>query len=142
MKRYVLGFAFDMKEKSLLLLAKNRPDWQRGHLNGVGGHIESGETPNDAMTREWAEEIFSDLAEWRLFARLSGDGWECYCYRATIELFNVSSVEDENCLIVKLSKPLPSNIMPNLSWLIPMAQMRNRHDWPFEIREMASIDMG
>lgn len=142
MKSYVLGFAFDPKEKSVLLLSKNRPEWQRGHLNGVGGSIEGDETPIQAMEREWGEEIYASPASWRLFARLSGKDWECYCFRASVEISGASAVEDEDIMEVNLENRLPSSIIPNLSWLIPMARMINRRDWPFEIREMASMVSG
>ncbi len=56
MKRMVLGFAFNPFANKVLLIHKNRPDWQRGKLNGVGGHIEGSETSRDAMVREFREE--------------------------------------------------------------------------------------
>lgn len=56
--RYVLGFMFDHEEKHVLLIWKNRPKWQAGKLNGIGGKIEAGETPLQAMEREFTEETF------------------------------------------------------------------------------------
>lgn len=53
---YVLGFMFNLAESKVLLVWKNRPAWQAGKLNGVGGKIEEGETPIQAMNREFAEE--------------------------------------------------------------------------------------
>ena len=53
---YVLGFMFNEAESKVLLVWKNRPAWQAGKLNGVGGKIEAGETPVQAMNREFAEE--------------------------------------------------------------------------------------
>lgn len=53
---YVLGFMFNEDESKVLLIMKNRPAWQAGKLNGVGGKIEAGETPIQAMEREFAEE--------------------------------------------------------------------------------------
>ena len=40
----------------ILLVKKDRPDWQKGRLNLVGGHIEEGETPEQAALRELQEE--------------------------------------------------------------------------------------
>ncbi len=56
MKRYVVGFMFDSKMESVVMVKKNRPAWQAGLHNGIGGKIEDGETPVDAMVREFSEE--------------------------------------------------------------------------------------
>jgi 8-oxo-dGTP diphosphatase len=54
-QKYVLGFAFD-KSDNVILVRKQKPKWQKGLLNGVGGKIEIGETSSDAMFREFREE--------------------------------------------------------------------------------------
>jgi 8-oxo-dGTP pyrophosphatase MutT (NUDIX family) len=51
---YCLGYAFF--SNYVVLIEKNRPDWQKNKLNGIGGKVEEGETGQDAMTREWVEE--------------------------------------------------------------------------------------
>jgi 8-oxo-dGTP pyrophosphatase MutT (NUDIX family) len=56
--RYVVGFLFSEDESRVLLVWKNRPAWQDGKLNGVGGKIEAGETPLQAMEREFKEETY------------------------------------------------------------------------------------
>ena len=53
---YVVGFLFNPDMTEVVLIKKNRPDWQKGLLNGVGGKIESGEDPITAMIREFKEE--------------------------------------------------------------------------------------
>ena len=55
-KRYVLGFVMDEKKEKIVLVHNNRPDFQAGKLNGLGGKIEEGETPEEAMKREILEE--------------------------------------------------------------------------------------
>ena len=40
-KYYVLGFLFSPDCKRVALIIKNRPDWQAGFLNGIGGKIDS-----------------------------------------------------------------------------------------------------
>lgn len=60
MKRYCCGFMFDDEKRRVCLVRKNRPDWQRGLLNGVGGHIEEGESALGAMVREFEEETGVD----------------------------------------------------------------------------------
>lgn len=56
MKRYSLGFIQSLDGSRVLLMQKNRPVFLAGLYNGVGGHIEEGETPVQAMTRECDEE--------------------------------------------------------------------------------------
>lgn len=53
---YVLGIMFSEDEKKVLTIWKNRPSWQAGKLNGIGGKIEAGESPLEAMHREFIEE--------------------------------------------------------------------------------------
>jgi 8-oxo-dGTP pyrophosphatase MutT (NUDIX family) len=53
---YVLGIMFSENEKKVLVIWKSRPAWQVDKLNGIGGKIEEGETPIEAMHREFREE--------------------------------------------------------------------------------------
>ena len=53
---YVAGFTFSENDTDVLLIEKQNPAWQRGFLNAVGGKIEPGEQPLEAMTREFKEE--------------------------------------------------------------------------------------
>ena len=56
MKKYVVGFMFDDQIQNVCLIKKNRPEWQLGKLNGVGGKVDARETPLEAMVREFREE--------------------------------------------------------------------------------------
>ena len=80
-QRYVLGFAFF--EDKVVLIRKERPAWQAGFLNGVGGHIEdSDKTPADAMAREFSEEtsVMTSVGRWMSFAIMRGKDWDCHCF--------------------------------------------------------------
>lgn len=46
-----------LKKDNKILLAMKKRSFGEGKFNGVGGKIESGETPEDAMIRETEEEI-------------------------------------------------------------------------------------
>ena len=54
-KGYVLGFMFSPDMERILLMRKNRPEFQAGKFNGIGGKIEGTETPLQAMIREFEE---------------------------------------------------------------------------------------
>jgi len=73
MTRYVVGFAFSPDYSWVLLLREAKPPWQAGRLNGVGGKIEAGETAQQAMAREFAEEvgIVTSENQWRVVAAIS-----------------------------------------------------------------------
>lgn len=59
-RHYVLGFVFSEGLTAVMLIHKKRPERLAGLLDGVGGKIEPGETPLQAMVRECEEE--SNLA--------------------------------------------------------------------------------
>lgn len=80
-KRYVLAFLFDKDEENVLLIRKNRPDFQAGKLNGLGGKIKDGETPLEAVSRVVAEE--------------SGINLPTHSYKSVGVIQNVND-EDEN----------------------------------------------
>lgn len=70
---YVVGFAFSGHLDCVAMITKTKPEWQNGLLNGIGGKIEDGETPLQAMIREWDEEceILVDK-DWKQFAVVAG----------------------------------------------------------------------
>lgn len=63
---YVCGLVYG-PDNTVVLIKKNRPDWQKGYLNGVGGKVEVNETPLDAMVREFNEECGVVIKEWKHF---------------------------------------------------------------------------
>lgn len=85
MTQYCLGFLLN-NNKGMVLLLERSKTWQKGRLNGVGGHVEAGETPLAAMYREAYEEADlkpEDHSPWELFAVMKfGRGDEVFCYKA------------------------------------------------------------
>lgn len=129
---YVLGFLFDVNTENVLLLRKNRPDWQKGKLNGIGGKVEAGETPKDAMYRE-AEEEIGALNGWEWVCCVENaneevdEKWKVDVYVAIdVNLQNFSAKTDEQIEIHPV-KNLPSEVIENLHWLIPMAIHDNEY---------------
>ncbi len=71
MKEWSLGFIFDREFQFVILLKKSRT-MHVGLWNGVGGKVESGETPLQSMIRECMEETKMDITDWTLVGFLEG----------------------------------------------------------------------
>lgn len=125
MQEYVCGFAFNSSMTEVLLIRKNRPEWQKGFLNGVGGHIEDGETSIEAMLREFKEEAGLDTISenWTSLIILSDPfgSWRVYFYYGIFYLNMAKSMTDELLIPVDLNVLHKHKVIPNLLWLIPMA---------------------
>lgn len=77
MDKYVLGLAFDDLGR-IALIKKLKPEWQKDRWNGIGGKVEEGEAPIDAMTREFREEtgVTITIAQWQWIGFMHGSvGW-------------------------------------------------------------------
>lgn len=123
--RYVVGFAFTPNKSHVVLIQKNRPDWQAGKLNGVGGHIEDGESPVQAMAREFKEEtgVTTSAEQWSQAAKLQGPLFELFVYQTVSDLAHTAtSITDEKVYVlpVNLNEFLASGV-PNLAWLVAVA---------------------
>jgi 8-oxo-dGTP diphosphatase len=152
-KSYVLGFCFNARLDQVVLIEKTRPQWQAGRLNGVGGHIENGETPPDAMAREFREEAdWADPLDWRCFGCLHGGDWEVFLFYALNIVvpspFNESpegTVSAHHvCCVLGQETSKGARPLPNLRYLIPMAinhsTGEDRADF-FDIRECTPLPM-
>jgi 8-oxo-dGTP diphosphatase len=126
MQLYVCGFLFSPDRSRVLLIRKNRPAWQAGKLNGVGGKIEAGETPIHAMIREFREEAQLRIESWQEVIVLSGhedagktSDWQGHFFRAFGPIDEAVAATDE-ALEIHPVNPLPRDTIPNLQWIIPM----------------------
>lgn len=138
--QYVNGFLFSSAGEVVTLILKNKPAWQRGRLNGLGGHIEENETPLAAMTREFREESDGyNIKNWEHFCTLEGEKFQMYCFRsfndAAYEIY-CNGVEGE-VGPYSSTKFTELECLTNLRWLIPMAlNMPDGHrDLPYHIIE-------
>lgn len=126
-QRYCVGFLLERPSERVLLLRKNKPAWQYGLLNGVGGKIEDGELPIDAMHREWREEVIANAVhlKWREFAVMSSERSVIHCFAAeTNRLPRDDGYNDrgEQLVTVRLSEiGLHRDCIRNLKWLLPLA---------------------
>lgn len=124
MKEYSLGLVTDT-EKRIALIHKNRPDWEKGLLNGIGGRIEVGETPIEAVAREFEEEagVYIRTQYWKQTISMVSTFTDSivYIFTAKTETLDIlKTMTDEEVVIVPLDN-LPDNIIPNLQWMIPLS---------------------
>lgn len=124
---YVAGFAFSLDGEWVLLIQKERPTWQKGRYNGVGGKIEQGETPVQAMVREFKEETDLDTTDkqWIPLIRIANTNgeWEVYFFFAHLPGLEAARQTTDEALVITASSYVANNpvVLPNLRWLIPMA---------------------
>lgn len=80
------------KGEFLLYLRDNKPGIPfPDHWDLIGGHLEEGETPEEALVREYKEELDLDLKEYTFYKKyecLTGDAYENikYIYSGKINL--------------------------------------------------------
>lgn len=121
----VVGFLFNESGNRLALIRKTHPAWQAGNWNGIGGRIEAGETPAQAMVREFKEEAGVELPEeeWRLRVRIRGSDFFLYVFSAFSDDVNDCVTRTQEMVSVwDLSSFLNNcyNRIPNLVWMIPI----------------------
>ncbi len=135
---YVVGYCFSHDFSMVALIKKLKPAWQKGKLNGVGGKLEPGESPREAMAREFNEEAgITTSPDWWLHFRTEQFSVEQENARSqvlgarvhhlatvcnSVSFSKIRTVERE--CIVKVEYPLrltADRFIYNLPYLIPMA---------------------
>lgn len=125
MQKYVLGFCFGSDGRAALI-RKNRPAWQAGLLNGIGGKMEAGESAPEAMEREFREECALQVgaAQWRLAGTMREPGiFEVYVFCARSNLDGICSATDEQVELHSAAELMESGwsgCVGNLEWLMAL----------------------
>lgn len=142
MKEYVVGFVFTPDCQKVLLIRKDK-GWQSGLYNGIGGHVEAGETPVQAMVRECSEEtggyLFTTERGWCYFTRMEGPDYIVHCFSTvaeTIVNLDGTSPEREMLRVFNTASIDITRTVPNLKWLIPLAK-EEYVDFPVVISKVA-----
>lgn len=122
-QEYVVGFMFNQPMDSVVLISKNRPTWQAGKMNGVGGHIEDGETPQQAMEREFREETGIGYREWVELCEHRGPDFVVHYFYATSDRAHslASTRTDETVDRYNVDSLDPSRLVPHVGWLLMAA---------------------
>jgi len=134
--KYVLGFAFDNYDAVAMIL-KQRPKFQLGKWNGIGGHVESTDKSlQDAMSREFKEECGQDIPafRWRLVGTMCDEtNFIIYVLTTRVPVLSAHTTSDET---VKIFTPgeqaaLGGDQYPclaNIPSLLALTQMGPGHD--------------
>lgn len=136
MKRYVLGFY--LTPAGVVLIRKQRR-WGGDVWNGIGGKIEDGERPIDAMVREFYEEagVATGMGDWAELFALSGlehgdtsKPWAMTVFMAhtdSIDLFaHLPHSIDEG--FVSVEEYIPPHLLDSTAgWLLPMCRDLHFH---------------
>lgn len=130
--KYVLGFAFTPDLQKVLLIKKNKPEWQKGKFNGLGGKIEpSDKSIEEAMRREFFEEaaIISPSKLWTRVGLLRGSDWIVYILFCKMDddVIRGGVSSDEGVTHLYNVDDLPTNTdhITNLNWIINLARDPN-----------------
>lgn len=103
-KQYVLGFAFDADRQNVVLIEKQRPDWQKGQMNGIGGKVEPSDASiKGAMIREFFEEtgVQTELTDWHCYGQLTyAQDRTDPSYKAVVYLLRMFSDQVNDCSTV------------------------------------------
>lgn len=119
---YVVGFAFSSDFSQVALIRKAKPAWQAGLLNGIGGKIEPGETPDDAMVREFFEEtgVATVPWDWKQVVVIRGDNSVVHFFTSIQDITKCKTMEKEP-VEIHPTYPLPVDTVPNVQWTLPLA---------------------
>lgn len=129
-QKYVVGFMFDESMSNVALIRKNKPAWQYGLLNGIGGKIEGEEPAVKAMVREFNEEagMLTFVGTWTNFCSMRGANNDGRSF--AIEFFytigpvhRLKSMESEQIEIVPAANIAAGKekTIGNLPWLVALA---------------------
>jgi len=129
--QYVLGFLFDPTLTRVAMLRKNKPAHLEGLLLGVGGKIDAGESPRDAMEREFHEEAWpsKEKLDWKEFCVLTWksdhhpQGTDMVCFCATGNIWAARSLTAETIEIWEVNDVMNRpDTVGNVRWLVQMAR--------------------
>lgn len=114
------GFMFSQDLARVALIHKQRPDYLVGHLVGIGGKNEPGETPLETMIREFREETGVHHEDWTHVLSFSGDiGQPISVFRAVGDVDALQAVTDERVEVFRVAS-LPPEVYRTCKWAIPM----------------------
>lgn len=124
----VLGFAFDNLLTEVVLIEKQKPDFMKGKLNGIGGKLKVNEPIREGMCREFKEEtgIETQPEDWTIVGTMAFEGGiEVYILRTyQRRKWNPKQQDGETEVpeVVDLDTLRDRKLMPNLILLIELCK--------------------
>ncbi len=141
---YVLGLIFDAARRNVLLIRKNRPAFQAGRLNGLGGKVELGESPFQAIVREINEEanLVTTPEQWSFFGVMEGVGFAVHCFHAQVaDLGLATAMTDESLVVLSVDDPrIHHEGLSNLTAVLSAALDQDNPFIRLRYRELAAED--
>lgn len=131
MKQYVLNAIFNPAMTELLIIKKNRPDWQAGKFNLIGGKVEPKEMFMDAAIRETEEEtgIVLDPENVKMVGFIKDEPKEHFivgCFVSiTDDIYSFKTKTDESVYLVNMDelRSIPEdNRLENLLSLVELSK--------------------
>jgi len=132
--KFTAGFLLTNDLSWVALIEKQRPAYLKGKLNGIGGHMEPGETPLQCQIREFREETGMTVNDWTQFAtlRIPGRAEINFFYAFASTFSNLKQMTDEKLVYRYLPELHGDNYagcVPNLRYLLPMALLHAQNSW-------------
>ena len=144
-QEYVCGFmvtGLTLDVDFGVFIQKNRPAFQAGLWNGVGGKIERFEPPLAAMVREFTEETGckTNASDWQHTISLRGSNFVVHYYRNLQPdgFPDITSITDEPVAVWQLRQLLnEAPILDNMRWILPLT-LSNRVQFPITVNHLLS----
>jgi 8-oxo-dGTP diphosphatase len=122
---YVLALLFTPERDAVVLMHRTRPAWQAGRVNALGGKLHPGEAPADAARREVHEEAGIDVAAWEEFLVWDDPVYRMHALRAFDAAARHARTAEDQVVFLADPAALPSTVIDNLRWLVPLALDRD-----------------
>ena len=116
---HIVAAVFERNGRFLFGLRSAWKQWLPSHWDLIGGHMEAGETPLEALVREVDEElgVFVTTAEpmgKTLFTREDGEAVTQHVFRITAFEGHIELANDEHTQLAWF-KPEEAGVLPNLA---------------------------
>ena len=130
MKHFTVGFVFDPDLNHILLIHKNRPEWQKGKVNGPGGKVLDHESPYVSVSREIKEETGLAIPpeEWTPIAEILRHDYSCQFFGSIYPHKKEDAQTQTDEKVEWFSTHImPKNAVGGLSWLVPLCMDKIRN---------------
>lgn len=134
---YVAGFAFNEDMTKVIMVKKEKPNWQKGKINAVGGKVNGHEFYPTAMSREFLEEtgIETTFEEWNDVIAIKGKDFKVVFYMTKLDderFHSAQSMEEEEILILNVMDVKLYDRIDNIDMLLDMCYYKERTGFVFE----------